>query len=116
MANVAQSPEAVVEQAVAQPVLTPLTASAVILVLTIDEGGEPVVHDLLSDMSGLARTVSFRSPRAAWQSWRGLDRRHGIVFSPDHDRRSCTRSRSSTGIRTGRWRLPVTSCSISGRR
>ena len=62
MANVAQSPEAVVDQAVAQPVLTPLTASAVILVLTIDDGGEPVVHDLLADLSGLARTVSFRSP------------------------------------------------------
>jgi len=62
MANVAQSPEAVVDQAVAQPVLTPLTASAVIVVLTIDDGGEPVVHDLLTDLSGLARTVSFRSP------------------------------------------------------
>ena len=61
MASVAQSPKAVVDQAVAQPVLTPLTASAVILVLTIDDGGEPVVHDLLADLSGLARTVSFRS-------------------------------------------------------
>src|ERR1700729_3952972 len=63
MANVAQSPEAVVDQAVAQPVLTPLTASAVFLVLTIDDGGEPVVHDLLADLSGLARTVGFRSPQ-----------------------------------------------------
>jgi porphyrinogen peroxidase len=62
MANVTQSPEAVVDQAVAQPVLTPLTASAVILVMTIDDGGEPAVQDLLADLSGLARTVSFRSP------------------------------------------------------
>ncbi len=46
----------------AQPVLTPLTASAIILVLTIDEGGEPAVRELLADLSGLARTVSFRSP------------------------------------------------------
>jgi porphyrinogen peroxidase len=61
MANVAQSPQAVVDQAVAQPVLTPLTASAVILVLTLDDGGEPRVHDLFADLSGLARTVSFRS-------------------------------------------------------
>ena len=61
MANVAQSPEAVVHQAVGQPVVTPLTASAVILVLTIDDGGEPTVQDLLADLSGLARTVSFRS-------------------------------------------------------
>ena len=61
MASVSQSPEAVVEQAVAQPVLTPLTASAVILVLTIDDGGESVVSDLLADLSGLARTVAFRA-------------------------------------------------------
>jgi putative iron-dependent peroxidase len=47
---------------VAQPVLTPLTASAIILVLTMDVDGEPVVHDLLADLSGLARTVGFRSP------------------------------------------------------
>ena len=62
MASVSQNPETVVEQAVAQPVLTPLTASAVILVLTIDDGGEPVVADLLADLSGLARTVAFRAP------------------------------------------------------
>ncbi|HTX62506.1 MAG TPA: Dyp-type peroxidase [Acidimicrobiales bacterium] len=64
MANVdvAQSPAAVAGPPVAQPVLTPLTASAVILVLTIDEGGETVVADLLADLSGLARTVGFRSP------------------------------------------------------
>jgi porphyrinogen peroxidase len=61
MGSVAQNPEAVVEQAVAQPVLTPLTASAVILVLTIDDGGEPAVSDLLADLSGLARTVAFRA-------------------------------------------------------
>jgi porphyrinogen peroxidase len=61
MASVSQNPQAVVEQAVAQPVLTPLTASAVILVLTIDDGGEPVVSDLLADLSGLARTVAFRA-------------------------------------------------------
>jgi putative iron-dependent peroxidase len=61
MASVSQNPEAVVEQAVAQPVLTPLTASAVILVLTIDDGGESVVPDLLADLSGLARTVAFRA-------------------------------------------------------
>jgi porphyrinogen peroxidase len=61
MASVSQNPEAVVEQATAQPVLTPLTASAVILVLTIDDGAEAVVSDLLADLSGLARTVAFRA-------------------------------------------------------
>jgi porphyrinogen peroxidase len=64
MANVAQSPQAAAGPPVAQPVLTPLTASAVILVLTIDDGGEPIVRDLLADLSGLERTVSFRSPEA----------------------------------------------------
>jgi porphyrinogen peroxidase len=64
MAFVSQSPEAVAGPPVGQPVLTPLTPSAVILVLTINEGGEEVVHDLMADLSGLARTVSFRAPEA----------------------------------------------------
>jgi putative iron-dependent peroxidase len=57
-----QNPAAVAGPPVAQPVLTSLTASAIILVLKIDDGGESVVHDLLADLSGLARTVGFRSP------------------------------------------------------
>jgi putative iron-dependent peroxidase len=63
MVTASQSPAAVAGPPVAQLVLTPLTASAVILVLTIDEGGEQVVHDLLAALSGLARTVAFRSPQ-----------------------------------------------------
>jgi putative iron-dependent peroxidase len=62
MVTVSQSPAAVAGPPVAQPVLTPLTASAVILVLAMDAGGEAVVQDLLADLSGLARTVGFRSP------------------------------------------------------
>ena len=62
MANVAQAPAAVAGPPVAQPVLTPLTASAVILVLEIEAGGESDAYDLLTDLSGLARTVSFRAP------------------------------------------------------
>ena len=62
MTHVAQTPEAVAGPPVAQPVLTPLTASAIILVLSIERSGESVVYDLLTDLSGLARTVSFRSP------------------------------------------------------
>ena len=61
MVTAAQSPAAVVGPQVAQPVLTPLTASAIILVLTIDDGGELAVHDLLADLSGLTRTGAFRS-------------------------------------------------------
>jgi porphyrinogen peroxidase len=48
MGTVSQSLTAVAGSPVAQPVLTPLTASAVILVLTIDDGGEQVVQDLLA--------------------------------------------------------------------
>jgi porphyrinogen peroxidase len=58
-----QNPTGVANAPMRQPVLTPLTASAVFLVLTIDGGGEPAVRDLLSDLSGLGRTVGFRAPQ-----------------------------------------------------
>src|SRR5277367_849022 len=72
MVSVSQSPAAVAGPPIAQSVLTPLTASAVIVVLTIDGGGESVVHDLLADLSGLARTVGFRSPKAGLAVVTGL--------------------------------------------
>jgi porphyrinogen peroxidase len=45
-----------------QPVLTPLTAAAIFLVLTINPGGEAAVRDVLSDWNGLGRAVGFRAP------------------------------------------------------
>lgn len=50
-----------------QPVLTPLTEAAIILVLTVDSspsnaGAEDAVRDLLSDVAGLSRSVGFRIP------------------------------------------------------
>jgi porphyrinogen peroxidase len=45
-----------------QPVLTPLTAAAMFLVVTINPGGEAACRDLLPDWAGLARSVGFRSP------------------------------------------------------
>jgi putative iron-dependent peroxidase len=45
-----------------QPVLSPLTAAAIFLVLTINAGGEEAVHDLLDDLTGLERSVGFRLP------------------------------------------------------
>lgn len=45
-----------------QPVLSPLTAAAIFLVLTIDPGGEPAVWDLLDNLTGLGRSVGFRQP------------------------------------------------------
>jgi porphyrinogen peroxidase len=44
-----------------QPVVSPLTASAIFLVLTINPGGEAAVRDLLADWAGLQRTVGFRA-------------------------------------------------------
>jgi porphyrinogen peroxidase len=62
--NVSPDPTPVAAPPVPQPLLTPLTSSAVFLVMTIDGGGEAVVWDLLADLSGLSRTVGFRSPDA----------------------------------------------------
>ncbi|MEV0059122.1 Dyp-type peroxidase [Nocardia sp. NPDC050718] len=45
-----------------QPILEPLTPAAIFLVATIDEGGESAVRDLLSNISGLRRSVGFRVP------------------------------------------------------
>ena len=50
-----------------QPVVSPLTAAAVFLVLTIDPGGEDAVRDLLPDLAGLGRSVGFRIPEASLQ-------------------------------------------------
>jgi putative iron-dependent peroxidase len=43
-------------------VLTPLTSAAIFLVVTIDDGGEEVVHDALTELAGLVRAVGFRTP------------------------------------------------------
>ena len=45
-----------------QAVLSPLTEAAIILVLTVDAGGEETTRELLADLSGLKRSVGFRIP------------------------------------------------------
>src|SRR5690242_600043 len=45
-----------------QAVLAPITEAAIFLVLTVDEGREDDVRDLLPDVSGLQRSVGFRLP------------------------------------------------------
>jgi putative iron-dependent peroxidase len=45
-----------------QPVLTPLTEAAIVLVLTVEAGAEDDVRDLLADLAGLSRSVGFRIP------------------------------------------------------
>ena len=55
-----------------QPVLAPLTAAAIFMVLTIDPGGEEAVRDLLADWAGLQRAVGFRAPDAPLASVAGI--------------------------------------------
>lgn len=45
-----------------QPVVRPLTAAAIFLVATVDDGGEAVVHDALPALPGLAPAIGFRDP------------------------------------------------------
>jgi porphyrinogen peroxidase len=47
-----------------QPVLAPLTAAAIFLVVGIEPGGEEAAHDVLADLAGLTRSVGFRVPDA----------------------------------------------------
>ncbi|MFC7645234.1 Dyp-type peroxidase [Streptosporangium lutulentum] len=47
---------------VPQAVLSPLTRTAIFLVVTVDPGGEPVARDLLSELSALQRAIGFRAP------------------------------------------------------
>ena len=45
-----------------QPVLEPLTASAIFMTLVVEPGGEDAARDLLTDVSALVRSVGFRYP------------------------------------------------------
>lgn len=47
---------------VTQKVVAPPARAAMFLVLTVNEGAEGLVRDLLGDLSGLTRSVSFRDP------------------------------------------------------
>ncbi|HEY3088704.1 MAG TPA: Dyp-type peroxidase [Jatrophihabitantaceae bacterium] len=52
------------KDAMPQPVLTPLSAAAIFLVVTVNPGGEAAVRDLLTDVASLTRSVGFRIPGA----------------------------------------------------
>ena len=45
-----------------EAILSPITEAAIFLTVTVDAGGEDGVRDLLSDVSGLRRSVGFRIP------------------------------------------------------
>ncbi|WP_327371580.1 Dyp-type peroxidase [Streptomyces sp. NBC_01217] len=57
-------PDATPDPAAAQPVVAPLTSAALILVATIESGGEPVVREVLPDLVAIARSIGFRFPGA----------------------------------------------------
>jgi putative iron-dependent peroxidase len=48
-----------------EAILSPITEAAIFLTVTVDSGGEDGVRDLLSDVSGLRRSVGFRIPEGA---------------------------------------------------
>jgi putative iron-dependent peroxidase len=62
MADTGTNPD--VSPPISQPMLASLTESAIFLSVTMGEGAEDEVHDLLADLSGLQRTVGFRVPDA----------------------------------------------------
>jgi porphyrinogen peroxidase len=70
---------------VPQPVLAPLTAAAIFLVLSIEPGGEAAVRDLLGDWAGLQRAVGFRAPDAPLACVAGIgSSAWGRLFSGTH--------------------------------
>ncbi|WP_327112090.1 Dyp-type peroxidase [Streptomyces sp. NBC_01341] len=56
--------QAVPDPVAVQPVVAPLTSAALVLVATIEPGGEPAVRDVLPDLAAFARSVGFRVPSA----------------------------------------------------
>jgi putative iron-dependent peroxidase len=58
-----------------QSVLSPLTRSALFLVVTIDAGGEPGVRELLSGLSDLQKSVGFRAQEAQLSGVAGIGSR-----------------------------------------
>ena len=55
-----------------QGVLTGLTEAAIFLVLTVNSGGEDQIRDLLTDVSGLRRSVGFRGPESGLSCVAGI--------------------------------------------
>ena len=97
-----------------QPVLAPLTPAAIFLVVTIDAGGEEVVHDALAgDLRVGARQSGFASPPRTCRWSPRSARTPGTGCSTARDRPSCTRSSSWTAPAqgAGNARRPVVPCS-----
>jgi porphyrinogen peroxidase len=82
------------EAAEPQGILTPFTAAAIFLTLTVDPGAEDGVRDVLADLGGLRRSVGFRIPEgglscvagvgaAVWDRLYGVPRPAGLHPFPE---------------------------------
>ena len=94
--------------------MSPLTAAAIFLILTVSEGGEETVRDLLADVSGLQRSVGFRIPDAELQvvTAIGSDAWDRLFAGPRPS--ELHPFRELAGPATTRPPPPATCCSISG--
>jgi hypothetical protein len=97
-----------------QAVLAQLTAAAIFLVVTIDEGGEPAVRDLLADVPGLTRSVGFRILDGQLSCVAGIGSAAWDRLFDGPGPLSCARSELWTAAGTWRPRRPAMSCSTSG--
>lgn len=79
---------------VPQAVLSPLTRTAIFLVVTIDPGSEAIARDLLSALSGLQRAVGFREPQGRLSCVTGIGSQAWTVCSAGRGPPSCIPSRS----------------------
>lgn len=55
-----------------QAVTTPLSVAAIFLVVTVDEGGEQAVVDLMPQVSALRKAIAFRRPEAGLHAVLGI--------------------------------------------
>ena len=71
-----------------QPVPSPLTESAIFLVVTVHPGAEAMVRDLLATSPGCSVPSASGSLRVAWPWWPVLALRCGPGSTPGPDRRA----------------------------
>ena len=97
-----------------QPIVSPLTAAAIFLVLTVNPGGEDTVRDLLADVAALQRSVGFRIPDAELQvvTAIGSDAWDRLFAGPRPSELHPFRELAGPGIT--RPLPPATCCSTSG--
>lgn len=107
-------PDAVPDPAAAQPVVSPLTTAALILVVTIEPGGDAAVREVLPDLGAFARSIDFRFPGTdlACVTGFGSDAWDRLFAGPR--RPASIRSRSCAAPATTRPPPPAICCSTSG--